>query len=424
MPKHARSLALRDVESYVAEHVFDPHPDGRIGIELEWLAIDAGDLGRRLSMDEITSVLGSVGPLPRSSRLSIEPGGQIELSTLPFPDTESACEAAGTDLYRLDLACNRAGVDLVALGADPLRDPERVVGAPRYTAMQSHFDQRGPAGRTMMCNTASIQLNVGLGSSPEEVSERWQLANALGPTLTAAFSNSPLARGGPTGWQSTRLQAWWSIDPSRTRPVPLGTDPVVAWYDYALDANVMLIRLDDNNFSPVAAPFPFRAWIEQGHELGWPTIDDLDYHLTTLFPPVRPRGWFEIRVFDALPTPFWNVAVAVTTALLEHADTRQAAREAVAGTEDLWIDSAQLALAHPALARAARSCFELALETLPSIGSDEATSAVVATYHDRWISRGRCPADDRLDDWRRDGTLFPRRESPLPYGQLLHVEDP
>lgn len=416
MPTPHRTLTLAGAADSIESAAYGSEHDDQVGIELEWLTTTAGERRRRPSIDETDVIVARLPELPRGGRVTIEPGAQLELSTAPYDDADQACEAAATDLYVVERACLAEGIELTALGADPLREPRRVSAAPRYEAMETHFDQRNPAGRMMMCNTASIQLNVGLGRTSSRVGNRWRTANAIGPTLTACFANSPLAMGRPSGWVSTRLQAWWGIDPTRASPVRPDVDPVQAWVDYALDANVMLIRAHDDDYLPVSEPFPFRAWIETGHEAGWPDEDDLAYHLTTLFPPVRPRGWFELRMFDALPTPFWHVAVAVTTALLDGDDAGASAEEAVRDTTDLWIDAAQLGLGHPKLLSSAHDLFEIALTALER-DADEATVAICTTYFDRWVARGRCPADDRLDAWRHNGELFPRPESPVRYAE-------
>jgi glutamate--cysteine ligase len=421
MPSPHRRLTLDAVAAHVDVLVVPRRPDRQVGIELEWLVADAADRSRRLTVAECEAVIRDVGDLPHGGRLTIEPGGQLELSTAPHPDHQAACEAAATDLFRLDQSCQRHGLELIALGADPVRPPQRIVGEPRYDAMQRHFDRTGRSGVMMMCNTASIQLNVGLGLDRDDMARRWHRANALGPVLLASFANAPLAEGRPAGWQSSRLRAWWAIDPTRTAPVPLDREPAAAWRDYALAADVMLIRRDDTTYVEVEPGFTFAHWLACGHELGWPTLDDLDYHLTTLFPPVRPRGWFELRMFDALPTPFWQVAVAITTALLDDDAAGEGAVAAALDTADLWVDAAQLGLAHPAIGRAAAEVFALALDALPRLGADEAMANVASTYYDRWVARGRCPADDRLDAWRVDGSLFPRSESPLPYATFAEL---
>lgn len=420
MPHPSRRLTPDDVARRVDEQVVPERADGRVGIELEWLITDPRDRSRRPSIDECEAIIAEVGELPDGGRLTIEPGGQLELSTSPQPNTRRACEAAATDLFRLDRVCDRHGLELLALGADPVRPPERIVRAPRYNAMQQHFDRTSRSGVTMMCNTASIQLNVGLGRDRRDMERRWHRANALGPVLTACFANSPFAEGIPSGWQSTRLRSWWGIDPTRTAPVPLDTNPSTAWLEYALAADVLLIRADDATYVEVEPGFTFADWLESGHQIGWPTRPDLDYHLTTLFPPVRPRGWFELRMFDTLPTPFWHVAVAVTSALVDD-DAGDAAVDASADTHDLWVDAAQLGLAHPLIGEAAARVFTLGLDALERLGADDATLNVATTYHERWVARGRSPADDLLDGWRDHGALFPRRESPVPYARFAEV---
>jgi len=422
-------LTLQQLTAHVEDHVFGTASSADIpaelarrsvGIELEWLT-SYRDHAERVSLDQLTALIADLDPLPCHSRLTVEPGGQLELSSARFDTLNDALHGTATDLFMVDQACAERRIDLVALGTDPIRPPRRVLDAPRYDAMEQFFDADGRAGRMMMCNTASIQVNLGLGA-PDEVADRWRLANALGPTLTACFANSPFHEGHPTGWQSSRLQAWWHLDPTRATPPCAGRSPVECWSDYALDARVMLIRTPDGCSHPITDRLTFREWMADGHELGAPSLDDFVYHLTTLFPPVRPRGWFEIRYIDALPTPFWQVATAVLHALLEHAETRARAWAAIEGTTDLWIDAAQLGLAEPRLAQASRAVFLAALDALDEESGEDGTHDVVRGYFDRWVARERTPADDRLDAWRRDGTLIPVRESPVPYARELISE--
>jgi glutamate--cysteine ligase len=272
----------------------------------------------------------------------------------------------------------------------------------------------------MMTNTASIQINVGLGVDERDAERRWRLAHDLGPTMIAAFANSPFAHGRPAGWKSIRWGRWRHIDRARTGPPDLGRHPVDAWTGYVLDAPVMLIVADDA-CTPMTSPLPFARWLDEGHELGWPTIEDLEYHLTTLFPPVRPRGWYEIRYLDALPTPFWHVAASVMGCLLDDESLDLVAAEALSGTTALWDVAARDGLDDARLDRAARRLFESVLDVL-STRRDSSTEAVVGTYYEHWISRARCPADDRLDHWRRTGELVPRAESPIPYAAFVAVD--
>src|SRR5205807_6451083 len=124
---------------------------------------------------------------------------------------------------------------------------------------------------------------------------------------------------------------------------------------------------------------------------GFPTDDDFAYHLTTLFPPVRARGWLELRMLDALPDDWWPVAAAVTTALLDDAETAAEAADVVGGfgTTRLWREAARSGAACQALNKAARRCFAAALTALPRLGGDDATVAARAAFADRHVARGR-----------------------------------
>ncbi len=174
----------------------------------------------------------------------------------------------------------------------------------------------------------------------------------------------------------------------------------------------MLVDAAGEGFVPMIEPLRFGDWVADGHELGWPTLDDLRYHLTTLFPPVRPKGWLELRMFDALPSPAWQVAVAVTGALLGEPALAPQLDDLLADSAELWVDAAQLGLAHPVLGCSAIAVFDLALEALATAGVGTERRDLVDAYADRWVRRGRSPADDRVDSWRRTGDLFPPAESP------------
>ncbi len=399
MPSPIRSLTVDAIRRFVSDETFAPRATGRVGVELEWVTV-AHRPGQALEPDTLRAMLPD--PLPGRSRLTFEPGGQLELSGPVHRDLHDACGSMAADTAIVADALGAHGVDLVGVGLDPHGPRERVVDTPRYRAMEEYFDQRWPAGRTMMRNTASIQVNLDLGTNGD-VDTRWARAHHLGPMLAASFANSPFdTYGRPTGWRSTRLAVWNAIDPDRTAPAhDPGVDAASAWTRYALDAPVMMIRVDDDGAVPVRRPLPFRQWIEEGHELGWPTLDDFCFHLTTLFPPVRPRGWLELRMIDALPGDWWPAAVSVTKALLDDPEAAEIAAEAVAPVRGQWAIAARQALADPAMHRAADRCFAAALDALPRLGAHDSIVATTAAFHDRYVARRRCPADERMTEWAK-----------------------
>jgi glutamate--cysteine ligase len=417
VPSPRPTLGLDVVQRIVAESCFGP-TDGepRLGVELEWLTLPLAESSDRrdkavlhpVDIEEIGERLSSPGALLGGSRLTFEPGGQLELSSPPSAAVATVCEALSDDAAAARRAAAAQGLQLVGLGMDPSRPPRRVVDAPRYRAMETYFVSEGPAGRKMMCSTAAIQVSIDTGPA-SSVARRWRLAHDLGPTLSATFANSPFSGGVPSGSLSTRLDTWWAVDPSRTLPPRQGSDYVETWTDYALDARVMLIRRTEQDFVPLRTPLRFGEWMYSGHELGYPTAADFDYHLTTLFPPVRPRGHFELRYIDSLPDPWWKVAVAVAACLLDDPEASEAARVSTSSTSHLWKEASRSGLCNPLLANSALKCFEAALPALERRGVDRETADLVARFHERYVSRGRSPAHDRLDEFSETGSVIPSR---------------
>jgi glutamate--cysteine ligase len=395
VPAPTRSLTLADIHDHVRRHCFTPAgPPGRVGVELELLTMAAGDPSRRPDPDELFSVVDHLD-VAGGGRLTVEPGGQVELSSRPHAGVAGAIEATAAGVEGLRSALEAAGVHTAALGLDPARPNRRIVSTARYDAMEAYFEGDGGAGLSMMCATASVQVNLDLGD-PADLARRWRVTHALGPVLVAAFANSPLAVGAPTGARSSRQQVWAVLDRTRSAPAISALPPADAWARYALAARVMLIQAGASQFQPVRENLTFAGWMAEGHELGYPTDADFAYHLTTLFPPVRPKGWLELRMIDALPGPWWQAALAVTTALLDDPDALDTAERTCRPVADCWGDAAAHGLSHPGLASAARSCFAAALDALPRLGVDPAPAAA---FVDRYVDRGRCPADDVLDAW-------------------------
>ncbi len=409
MPTPSPTLTLDAARDLVAARSLRPSARLLVGVELEWLVYPATEPRHDpVSLARLQDAVDAVGPLPGGGAITYEPGGQLELSSAAGTLGETLRRTC-TDAALLRDALGRAGLAPVGLGLDPVRPRRRVVDTPRYEAMEAYFDTGGPAGRTMMCGTAALQISLDTGA-PDDVETRWARAHHLGPLLLAAFANSPLLEGRPSGWRSSRWGAWNRIDPGRTAPVYCADRPGTAgdqWAQYALDAGVMLILGDGHEAEPVLEALTFGQWIEHGHAGVWPTVDDLTYHLTTLFPPVRPQGRFELRMIDALPDPWWRVAVAVTTALLDDPHAAATAELATVPLRDRWCDAAEHGLSDPVFAEAAQTCFDAALKALPRLHADRATNDLARDYTARFVDVGRTPADDRLDEWTATGRVMP-----------------
>jgi glutamate--cysteine ligase len=397
----ALALTMAMARDRIRQRCFSPGTDGLVGLELEWHVFDRRDLGRIVPLELLVEVAGRLR-LPQGSAITFEPGGQLELSAPPCDGVDAACAALAADHDVVAAALAPLGLALVAAGVDPVRAPHRQLRHPRYDAMEAFFDVDGNAGRRMMSRTAALQVNLDHGDV-DECERRWRVAHCIGPALAAAFASSPVAEGQPTGWASTRLATWLDIDPTRTAPCTGGPD---AWVAYALDANVLLVRRGAE-MVPMHERLPFSAWIRDGHSLGRPTVDDLDYHLTTLFPPVRPRGFLELRYLDALPDPWWRVAVAIVTALIQDRDAGAAAAAACAPVADRWYDSARCGLADPAIYAAAIACVRAGRDALGrlAVPTSAATAQLCDRYIERYIERHRTPGDEVLDAWRHGRPL-------------------
>jgi glutamate--cysteine ligase len=250
----------------------------------------------------------------------------------------------------------------------------------------------GAAGAAMMTSTASVQVNVDAGPR-DGWADRVRLAHALGPTMIAMSANSPLLAGEFSGWRSTRQRVWSQLDSARCGPIlgASGDDPADDWARYALKAPVMLVHTPDA--VPVTEWVPFADWADGTTLLDGrhPTAADVDYHLTTLFPPVRPRGFLEIRYLDSVPDDVWPAIVFTLVTLLDDPAAADIAAEATEPVATAWDRAARIGLGDPRLQESAVRCVTAAAERAPK-GLAEAMEALVSQ-----VEEGRSPADEFSD---------------------------
>ncbi|MET9611637.1 ergothioneine biosynthesis glutamate--cysteine ligase EgtA [Kitasatospora indigofera] len=435
-PQAVTPLTESTAERHMAGVCFKIGPPRLVGVEVEWFVHDDRCPGSTVTPERVAAALESLPRhpdgqghpgqvLPSGSLITLEPGGQVELSSPPADSLGSCVEETRRDLAVLRSAFAAQGLRLTGTGTDPLdRDRRMVLEHPRYLAMERFFDRGGPWGRIMMTGTASVQVCVDAGSElgPHALHDRWRLAHLLGPVLVAAFANSPLLDGKPTGHRSTRQTVWSRMDPSRTlAPGTDGGDPRAAWASYVLDAEVLCIRRPDGQPWTAPAGLTFRDWLRGGGDRP-PTWADLDYHRTTLFPPVRPRGHLELRMIDAQPGDGWVVPAALTGALFDDpvaADAALAALEPLAAVDGtppprspVWQRAATQAVGDPQLRRAALACFAAADAALGRLEGAGRLRTALAEFVERYPARGRCPADDQLDALRSGTRLSPPEAAP------------
>ncbi|MGW1873717.1 ergothioneine biosynthesis glutamate--cysteine ligase EgtA [Streptomyces sp. NPDC001975] len=415
------AVTEHEAEALVEGVCFKTGPPRSVGVEVEWLVHRERAPHDTVGREDLEAAHAVLRTLPLTSGLSVEPGGQVELSSRPAPSLAQCVSEVSADLAAVRTALREHGLSLAGMGVDPWLPPRRFLRERRYDAMEACLDRTGPAGRTLMCTSASVQVCLDAGREEPGVmgfARRWWLAHHLGAVLVAAFANSPMAEGRATGWLSTRQLMWAELDPGRAGGPSLVPDPRRAWVRRVLDAPVMCVRRD----GPWEVPdgVSFREWT-RSHSMRPPTHADLDYHISTLFPPVRPRGHLELRMIDAQPgDDGWIVPLAVVTALFDDPGAAVIANRAVeplagraagapAPHNPLWTDAARHGLADPELKRAAVTCFAAALDALPRLGAGTGVMDAVAAYADRYVRRGRCPADDVLDRQRDPDASVRRR---------------
>jgi glutamate--cysteine ligase len=378
----------------VGEECLRDGPVGRVGLEIEAHCFDIADPMRRPGWDELTDVIAEVPPLPGGSAITVEPGGAVELSGPPADGTWQAITAMQEDRAQLREAFAGHGLGLVLLGADPLRPAERVNPGDRYRAMEQFFAASGTvdAGAAMMTSTASVQVNLDAGPR-EGWADRVRLAHALGPTMIAISANSPMLGAEFSGWCSSRQRVWSQLDSARCGPVlgASGGDPADEWARYALKAPVMLVQGSET--VPMTEVVPFADWADGRALLSGrrPTGADLDYHLTTLFPPVRPRGFLEIRYLDSTPDDVWPAVVFTLATLLDDPAAADVAAEATESVATEWDRAARVGLGDGRLQAAALRCVQTAAERAPK----ELHDAMQRLVHQ--VQQGRSSADDFSD---------------------------
>ncbi|WP_084522809.1 ergothioneine biosynthesis glutamate--cysteine ligase EgtA [Nocardia inohanensis] len=394
-------------EAYIGGVCFKVGPPSLIGAELEFLTAQGGSSASdpRPDLTVLADALGvhtpqSISPdspavaLPGGSRVTIEPGGQIELSSAPFASAAELATSLRADASRLRELLESQGISTFSAAADASRTAQRILRLPRYRAMERSFAGIGPFGALMMCNTAATQVSVDAGADAAEVAARWTLLYQVGPALLAGFACSPALAGAPPGeWASQRMRAWMRLDPLRTRPsVHDWPDPIAGYAHWALDVPLLCVRCDEQTDWSAPPGATFADWLcgALDDELDRrPTRADLDYHLTTLFPPVRASGHLEVRYLDAQPGDTWTVPIHVFDALLSRPEVVAEASTLAKPTAAMWTEAARHGLADPELRSAAVDLLELAA----AHAETDQAAAELGAAAERCRS-GRAPTED------------------------------
>jgi glutamate--cysteine ligase len=370
---------LEDVQQRLFAPIRSANPHA-IGLELELIPVHKTTHTRALATNDAhastAEVLTQVGrgegwreqsngsdpsswQLADGAYISFEPGGQMEISTAPKPTASEGIDSTQSLVKLLRDAMSNVGIELLARGVDPFNAIDAVplqLQRERYADMTRYFDSIGPSGVQMMRQTAALQINLERGEDPQS---RWRLLNSLAPIVVALFANSRQYARKPTTWASYRAHLWRTLDPSRTGIIYDEAGHVERYLRFALDAIAM--RGGGPGYRT------FREWIRE------PAINRADwlFHLSTLFPEVRPKEFFELRSADTIEPDALAAPVVFVTGLVYDDECARRASELIGPPSEKLLERAgRLGLADPEIRRIASRLVVLALDGGRRLGND------------------------------------------------------
>ncbi|MEM1300292.1 MAG: glutamate--cysteine ligase [Pseudomonadota bacterium] len=247
-----------------------------------------------------------IGLTKDGANVSLEPGGQLELSGAPLETIHETCDEVNAHLAEVKSIADHIGVGFIGLGAAPHWTHEQMPMMPkgRYKLMTRYMGEVGTHGTQMMYRTCTVQVNLDFASEADMV-QKLRVALALQPVATALFANSPFFEGKTNGHQSWRARIWRDLDADRTGMLPWVFEDGFGferWVDYALDVPMYFVYRDGVYIDALGQSF--RDFLEgklpalPGEV---PTLSDWADHLTTIFPEARIKKFIEMRGADGGP---------------------------------------------------------------------------------------------------------------------------
>jgi glutamate--cysteine ligase len=351
-----------------------------------------------------------------NAAISLEPGGQFELSGAPLETIHQTCAEVNEHLKQVRAVTSELGLGMLGLGFHPTARREDIAWMPkgRYAVMRRYMPTKGKLGLDMMLRTCTVQVNLDFASEADMV-RKFRMSLALQPVAAALFANSPFVEGKPSGYLSYRNHVWTDVDPDRTGLLPFVFERGFGferYVDYMLDVPMYFVYRDGRYID--AAGQSFRDFLKgrlpalPGEV---PTIGDWNDHLTTVFPEVRLKRYLEMRGADSGPWRELCALPALWTGLFYDDDALDAAVALVADwsreeREQLRRDIPRLGLKAPfrrgTIQDVAKSMVGLARDGLrrraryDSAGQDE--SHFIETLAEIAES-GRTAAERLLDDY-------------------------
>lgn len=274
-----------------------------------------GETGIRAILEKLSAETGwdilvedglPIGLKGEGASVSLEPGGQFELSGAPLENIHQTCDEVHRHLEAVKKVCEPMGVAFLGMGFAPtwtLDETPRMPKA-RYNIMRNYMPKVGTLGLDMMHRTCTVQVNLDFASEAD-MAAKFRTSLALQPIATALFANSGLKEGKPSGFASYRAHIWTDTDSDRTGLLQFVFENGFGferYVDYMLDVPMYFVRRDGGYID--AAGLSFRSFMNGELKVlpgAKPTMEDWEDHLSTAFPEVRLKQFLEMRGADGGP---------------------------------------------------------------------------------------------------------------------------
>ncbi|CAA7060160.1 unnamed protein product [Microthlaspi erraticum] len=315
----------------------------RIGTEHEKFGFEVNTL-RPMKYDQIAELLNSIaerfewekvmeddkiiGLKQGKQSISLEPGGQFELSGAPLETLHQTCAEVNSHLYQVKAVAEEMGIGFLGIGFQPKwrREDIPIMPKGRYDIMRNYMPKVGSLGLDMMLRTCTVQVNLDFSSEADMI-RKFRAGLALQPIATALFANSPFTEGKPNGFLSMRSQIWTDTDKDRTGMLPFVFDDSFGfeqYVDYALDVPMYFAYRNKKYVDCTGMTFrQFLAGKLPCLPGELPTYNDWENHLTTIFPEVRLKRYLEMRGADGGPWRRLCALPAFWVGILYDEDTLQ-----------------------------------------------------------------------------------------------------
>lgn len=357
-----------------------------------------------------------IGLTKDGANVSLEPGGQLELSGAPLETIHQTCDEVNQHLRDVKDIADEVGVGFIGLGAAPIWSFEDMPRMPkgRYRLMTDYMDRVGTMGKSMMYRTCTVQVNLDFDTESDMV-QKMRVALALQPVATALFANSPFFDGQPKGHKSWRSRVWRDLDSSRTGMLPFVFEEGFGferWVDYALDVPMYFVYRDGKYIDALGQSF--RDFLKgelpalPGEK---PTLSDWADHLTTIFPEARVKKFIEMRGADGGPWRRLCALPAFWVGLMYDQSALDAAWDLCKGFTAPQREALRIAASEQGLQAQvddinmldlARNVVEIAEGGLKARGKEGAGGLVPDETHflnalKESVDSGKTPADELLD---------------------------